>query len=194
MKSLQGIFGGTFDPIHNGHLQLIETLLQKTALQSIRIIPCHIPAHRPSPHATASQRLDMLKLATTHLQDKIIIDEYELQRNKISYSIHTIEYLKKTHPDTEFVFIMGEDAWNSFPTWHRYKDILKQVSILVIARKNSSADIAPTEFKSEKVPFFKEFHSPVSSTLVREQLSQQQDCSAYLPKAVYDYILTNHLY
>lgn len=191
MTCTQGIYGGTFDPVHFGHLQLIETLLKKTAIQSIRIIPCHIPAHRPTPHATPEQRLTMLKLATAHLGDKVIIDDYELKREQTSYTIHTIEHLKKLYPDMHFTLIMGADAWKSFTSWHRHEDILRQIEIMIAARNAIKLEALNEQ---TKLSFFNDFHSPVSSTLVRSALLKREDCSAYLPRAVYDYILKNKLY
>ncbi|MBM94455.1 MAG: nicotinic acid mononucleotide adenylyltransferase [Oceanospirillaceae bacterium] len=134
------ILGGTFDPVHIGHLR-IALQLRGAGFDRVLMMPNRIPPHRPSPQASTEQRLDMLRLATQDL-DGIEISDIELRRDDCSYSAITLEHLKEEQTDTAFTWAMGTDAWISFDRWFRAEDILKLANLLVINRPGERQTMA----------------------------------------------------
>ena len=128
-----GIFGGTFDPIHYGHLRTAFELLQTLDFEEVRFIPCGDPPHRGVTFAPAALRLDMVRLAT---QDEpgFIVDDRELQREGPSYSIDTLASLREEFPGRSLCLITGMDAFLGLPTWHRWDEILDFAHIVVAHR------------------------------------------------------------
>jgi nicotinate-nucleotide adenylyltransferase len=128
-----GIFGGTFDPIHYGHLRTAFELLQTLDFDELRFIPCGDPPHRGVTFAPAAVRLDMVRLAT---QDEpgFVVDDRELQREGPSYSIDTLASLREEFPGRSLCLITGMDAFLGLPTWHRWDEILGFAHIVVAHR------------------------------------------------------------
>jgi len=115
-----GILGGTFDPIHYGHLRSALELKELFELDHVRLIPCAQPVHRGSPTATATQRLEMLQLAVKNQTD-LIADAQELQRAGGSYTFDTLTALRSNYPKVPLLLFIGSDAFNDFTTWFRWK-------------------------------------------------------------------------
>lgn len=134
------ILGGTFDPVHIGHLR-IALQLRGAGFDRVLMMPNRIPPHRPSPQASTEQRLEMLRLATREL-DGIEISDIELRRDDCSYSAITLEHLKDEHPDIAFTWAMGTDAWISFDRWFRAEHILDLANLLVINRPGERQTMA----------------------------------------------------
>jgi nicotinate-nucleotide adenylyltransferase len=135
-----GIFGGTFDPVHNGHITLALDIQNHLHLDEMRLVPCRLPPHRALPSASDEQRLLMLQLAAanTGLQ----IDDQELKRAGPSYTIHTLEKLRKDFgPDCCIVLCMGMDAFASLATWHRWQSLLELAHIAVVSRADFMAPL-----------------------------------------------------
>ena len=128
-----GIFGGTFDPIHYGHLRTAFELLQTLDFEEVRFIPCGDPPHRGVTFAPASLRLDMVQLATRD-EAAFVVDDRELQRTGPSYSIDTLVSLREEFPDRSLCLITGMDAFLGLPTWHRWDEILDFAHIVVAHR------------------------------------------------------------
>lgn len=128
-----GLLGGTFDPVHYGHLRTALELAQIFDLQTIKFIPCKQPVHKETPQAKPAERLAMLQLAT---QDTPLleIDDREINRHTPSYMVDTVESLRKEMPDTPLCLILGSDAFTQLPTWHRWKTILDIAHIIVVLR------------------------------------------------------------
>lgn len=127
------IFGGTFDPVHRGHIETAKELKQALNLDEVYMLPCHLPAHRDVPGASAEQRLEMLELAI--LGTDLQIDDRELRRERISYSIETLEAIREQRGDhVALIWVMGSDAFCSFNRWHRWQDLLALAHILVVRR------------------------------------------------------------
>lgn len=134
MKSLQALFGGTFDPVHYGHLKPVETLANLIGLTRVTIIPNNVPPHRPQPEANSMQRKHMLELA---IADKPLftLDERELKRNAPSYTAQTLkEWRQEQGPDVPLAFIIGQDSLLTFPTWYEYETILDNAHLIVCRR------------------------------------------------------------
>ena len=128
-----GIFGGTFDPIHYGHLRTAFELLQTLDFDEVRFIPCGDPPHRGVTFAPAALRLEMVQLATRN-EPGFLVDDRELRRQGPSYSIDTLASLRAEFPRRSLCLITGMDAFLGLPTWHRWDEILDFAHIVVAHR------------------------------------------------------------
>ena len=138
-----GIFGGTFDPIHYGHLRTAFEMLQALDLDEVRFIPSGDPPHRGQTYATAARRLEMVRLAIAD-QPGFVVDDRELQRGGPSYTVDTLTALRAEHGDVPMGLIVGMDAFLGLTTWHRWADILSLAHIVVAHRPGWKApDIGP---------------------------------------------------
>lgn len=134
----RGFYGGTFDPVHQGHLQLALFARDYCQFDSLTLIPCHLPPHRAMPVA-ASHRLEMLKLAIAPYPF-LNIDELELHRAHASYTVDTLTQLRQQYPKDSLCFLIGMDSLLTFRRWHRWQDILDLAHLLVFQRPGYSAD------------------------------------------------------
>jgi len=142
MSKLIGIFGGTFDPIHFGHLRPAMDILQQVGLSQIRFIPNRVPPHRGKPVLDDQQRVELIQLAIVDAPD-FILDTCELQRTGPSYMVDTLKSLKASFPDKSLCLILGMDAFNGLPQWHRWQAILELCHIIVTSRPGTKlADFA----------------------------------------------------
>lgn len=128
-----GIFGGTFDPVHIGHLRTAYELLNHLDLAQIRFVPCRLPPHQKSPKASTDLRLAMLRGAVTGNVD-FVIDDREFHREGASYTVDTLESFRDEFPERSLGLIVGMDAFLEFETWHRWRDILT-LAHLIVARR-----------------------------------------------------------
>ncbi len=134
-----GIYGGTFDPIHLGHLHLIEQLLSRNIVDRIILIPAGEPRLRSSdPMATGQQRREMCQIALKDLPleiaSRVDVNPIEILRSGPSYTIDTVEAIKQAYPDDELLLLMGTDAYQKIDEWHRAKDLSDLVEFVVIDR------------------------------------------------------------
>lgn len=130
-----GILGGTFDPIHHGHLRVAEEVADALALAQVRLVPCGRPPHRAAPLFSATQRLAFCELATRS-NPRLIVDAREVHQATPSYTVETLEALAAEHPNTPLVLILGADAFMGLPTWHRWTELLERAHIAVVTRPN----------------------------------------------------------
>jgi nicotinate-nucleotide adenylyltransferase len=128
-----GILGGTFDPVHFGHLRPALEVREALALDEIRLIPCHIPPHRPQPHATAGQRVAMLE-AAVRAHPAFRIDTRELQRDGPSYTFDTLASLREELGDAGLCLLVGMDAFGGLTTWHRWDELIGLCHLVVMTR------------------------------------------------------------
>ena len=117
-----GILGGTFDPVHCGHLRLAVEMAEQLGLASVRLIPARDPPHRESPQAPPAVRLRMLKAALAD-QSQLVVDERELQREGPSYTVDTLRSLRGSFPETPLCLLLGMDAFCLLHTWNRWEEI-----------------------------------------------------------------------
>jgi nicotinate-nucleotide adenylyltransferase len=137
-----GILGGTFDPVHAGHIALAKELLEHLHLQQMRLLPCKNPVHRDTPMASAEDRLAMLKLATAGTD--LIIDCRELERPGPSYTIDSLRSLRdEVGPRQGLAFCMGADAFATLTSWHQWRHFLELSHLVVMARPDSKMDLVP---------------------------------------------------
>ena len=182
-----GLLGGTFDPIHLGHLHLIESLASK--FDQIALIPTGNPWMKPEePIASAKQRLAMCEAALDDLsesvQEKVFLVDIEVEKKGASYTFDTLQSLRAFFPRDKFTLIMGTDAAFSFNKWKRQEDIKKMADILVVKRPGAKE----SEFKELEVAAL-----DISSTQIREELAKSGS-SNKVSKNVMAYIKKNGLY
>lgn len=196
-----GIMGGTFDPIHNGHLVLADTAYRQLNLSSVLFLPARIPPHKQNrmAGATPSQRVHMTELAILDYP-YFMLDQEEMCRDGVSYTKDTLLRLKKNEPETEFFFIIGADSLMSFDTWYHPEIICSCCHLAAAIR-----DDFPFEVLQKKSEELKErFQASVfilnipkmdiSSTMLRELSRQEKSIRSYVPEAVADYIEENNIY
>jgi len=136
VSKLIGILGGTFDPIHYGHLRPALDIMQQVGLREVRFIPNRTPPHRAPPRFNNQQRAELIRLAIADTNG-FVLDERELQRSGPSYMVDTLQTLKADFPDDTLCLIMGMDAFNGLPQWHRWQTILELCHIIVTTRPHS---------------------------------------------------------
>ena len=205
-----GIFGGTFDPIHYGHLRSAFVMLQALDFEEVRFIPCGDPPHRGVTYATAEQRSQLVELAIEG-QDGFIADDRELTRGGLSYTVDTLESLRKEFPGRSLGLIVGMDAFLGLPGWHRWDEILDIAHIIVAHRPGWKApDIGAlgrliSDFGTHRV---KDLHTAtagrvhihavtqleISSTEIRDLVAAGRDPRFLMPDAVRDEILNFEIY
>jgi len=198
-----GVYGGTFDPIHFGHLRPAFEILQSFGLSQIRFIPCGVPPHRDSPRATAEQRLAMLERAIEGVPE-FVSDAREIRRSGPSYMIDTLRSLQSELAGEACCLILGMDAFAAFHTWHQWRDILHYCNLLVMQRPefepeqviNASElqDLVRQARVSEvsdfvreapgKLIFYPVTQLDISSTRIRESIGQQRSPRFLMPDRV----------
>jgi nicotinate-nucleotide adenylyltransferase len=133
-----GIFGGTFDPIHFGHLRTAFEILHALRLQSVRFVPAGDPPHRDPPRVDAARRLELVRAAVAD-QPGFVVDEREVRRGGPSYTVLTLAELRKELPATPLCLIVGMDAFLGLPTWHRWTELLELAHVVVAPRPGWTA-------------------------------------------------------
>jgi nicotinate-nucleotide adenylyltransferase len=193
-----GLLGGSFDPIHNAHLELARSACIELALDAVWFIPAGQPWQRDPLAASAQQRWDMVNLAIDGLPGLCACD-VELRRAGPSYTIDTVRALRAAHPDTAFTFILGADQLRNLPTWNGWHEIVAQVD-LAAARRPGYADTAPPELLAALAAHGHRLHRlampeiDLSATRVRERIALGQPLDALVPAAVAHYIDQHRLY
>lgn len=140
-----GIFGGTFDPFHNGHLQLVRSVLKLGILERIYLMPNYIPPHKPQPVADDRDRLAMINLVCTHEQNIFPLD-FEIRRKSVSYTFETVSKLSEDErfSNTRITLLIGMDSLINFTSWYHYEQLLQQVNLVVARRPHYDlADLDP---------------------------------------------------
>ncbi|TWI54233.1 nicotinate-nucleotide adenylyltransferase [Pseudomonas duriflava] len=135
-----GLFGGTFDPIHIGHLRSALEVAELLGLDELRLIPGARPPHRGEPQVSARQRLAMVELAVKDVEC-LKVDDIEFRRERPSYTIETLEALRdELGPDVQLLLMLGWDAFCGLPGWHRWKELLELCHILVLQRPDADSE------------------------------------------------------
>ena len=142
-----GLYGGTFDPIHNGHTHVITQLIQRGIVDHLLVVPAGEPRLRENaPKATGAQRRTMCQLAINDLppeiRSKVEVNPIEILRMGPSYTIDTVEAVKQAYPDDEIILIVGTDAYEKLDHWHRVDELMKLVTLEVIQRPGYIGDLA----------------------------------------------------
>ncbi|MBZ3776644.1 nicotinate-nucleotide adenylyltransferase [Lentilactobacillus otakiensis] len=183
-----GILGGTFNPIHNGHLIIAEQVLDQLGLDKVYFMPDANPPHVDKKFAIdAKDRVAMINCAIRD-NPKFAIEMTEIMRGGVSYSYDTMKQLTQQHPENQYYFIIGGDMVNYLPEWYRIDDLVKLVSFVGVKRDGyTPASKYPVIWVD--VPFI-----DISSSLIRSKMRQHQSIKYLVPSAVEHYIKENHLY
>jgi nicotinate-nucleotide adenylyltransferase len=188
-----GILGGSFDPVHNGHLAIARAALRHFDLQSVFFIPANIQPHKRDRHcASAADRLEMLHLALGALP-QFVVWEWEIRRGGISYTVDTLAHLKELHPGARLYFIIGADNLVEIPSWHDWGRLVAMVTLAVAGRPGYSLQ-PPPALAQASIETFPSEPNPASSTEVRRRLLQNQSCLDLVPAPVCQYIDARQLY
>ncbi|MCK9201863.1 MAG: nicotinate-nucleotide adenylyltransferase [Gallionella sp.] len=210
-----GILGGTFDPIHFGHLRLAEEMLELAGLKQIRFIPTGTPPHRGSPQVSAQQRSAMVKLAIAD-QPAFVLDEREVDRCVPCYTVDTLGELRAELGATQpLCLLMGGDAFLQLHTWHEWERLFELAHIVVGFRPGYTLDerieVAPEmlrkHYRERLCAVEAMAHVPcggvaelaipkleISATDIRRRVAESRTIRYLLPNAVADYIYQHHLY
>lgn len=188
-----GIFGGTFDPIHNGHLLIASQAADDFSLEKVIFVPARIPPHRDEPIATPEERGEMVELAIAD-EPLFEMSRIELDRPETSYTIDTVKIIAKHYPDQPLALIIGEDAYAQFTEWLHWEEILEFVELIVINRGDQDTSISDEAIDQERVHALTIPPCSISATEIRECIAQHLMITELVPTAVAEYIETNHLY
>jgi nicotinate-nucleotide adenylyltransferase len=205
-----GILGGTFDPVHFGHLRLALEVYQALDLTEVRLIPLHTPPHRRAPIAGPTQRLTMLQLAVTGTTG-LVVDDREIIRGKTSYTVETLQSLRTEIGNTPLFLILGVDAFQSLNTWYLWTAIPEYAHIILAGRPGSKETFKHNEvrklYSSRVCNNRSALRKPcgrimkidvpaldISATRIRSLCSQNKELHYLLPDDVISYIKRESLY
>lgn len=193
------VFGGTFNPIHIGHIEIIQEVLKISGVKKLIIIPTKIPPHKDTDFLADEQdRVNMCRIVVNDLEN-VEVSDIELKRPGKSYTIDTIKVLKSIYPDDEIAITIGADMVTSFDKWKDYKEILSLSKIITFSRATTD----DTAYKSSidmlsglgaSVITVDKKISDISSSAVRNMILNHKDVCAYLCEGVVNYINDNRLY
>ncbi len=209
IKSL-AIFGGTFDPVHIGHLRSAIEVREALACDELRFVPCHQPPHRAEPGASSAQRLRMLELAIAG-EPHLAIDAREIERDGPSYTIDTLTELRgEVGAQCALHLVVGMDAFAQLHTWRRWRELLDIANIVVVQRPvNVLLERGPVAdlLRARRATLDEAKHTPhgaiavveltqlpISATAIRELIRAQRSPRYLLPDAVWQFIRDNRLY
>lgn len=212
MPSLVLMFGGTFDPIHNGHLRSALELTQVLPVKQLHLVPCQLPAHRDQPKATAEQRLAMLRLAIAN-EEKLFADDRELRRAGPSWSVDTLASLREEYGNQQpLAFVLGWDAFLGLPSWSRREHLLELAHLIVVARpgqmhpatdqvlhllkkhKLAAGETLTTQPAGRILQLNLPSAFEISATHIRKLLTNNLSARYLLPDPVLDFINQQGLY
>ena len=196
-----GIFGGAFNPPHNGHVNLAREAIEQLKLRKLLIIPTFESPHKSTRLLPFEQRAEMCRRAFGPLNGsgncncEVVISNIEQEMGGVSYTINTLRELSKRFPDERFFLLIGSDMLFSFREWYRYESVLKESTVCAVAREDDSfTDMVEFANDIGRVKVLQTSVVDVSSTEIRERLASDGDVSEFLPQSVAEYIKTNELY
>ena len=196
-----GIMGGTFDPIHSGHLMLGRFARDLFTLDEIWFMPNGTPPHKSneSIESRTKHRVEMVKRAISNEKD-FVLQLYEVENHEVNYSYLTMEHFREVYPEHEFYFIIGADSLFNIEKWKCPERLLKTCVILAAYRdgKNKKEMDGQIAYLNEKyeadIRLLSTPNVDISSSEIREKLKSYEDVSDVMPACVYEYILQNQLY
>jgi len=198
MKSRWGILGGIFDPVHYGHLAIAEQTRDELDLYGVLFIPAGQPVHRAAPRATAEDRLRMVELATAE-NPRFAVSAMEVEADRPSYSVETLERLTSDRPDDEFVLIMSAESAKALPSWRDPMRVLELAEIAVVPRlgyRQISREWIDEVFpgRQDRFTFVHTTHLGHSATDVRQRVAAGKSIRFLVPPSVEIYISEHDLY
>lgn len=218
-----GLFGGTFNPVHFGHLKPIDEVRRAFSLDRVVLIPAAVPPHKPSRGvAEAQDRLAMVRLAAAD-RPGLAVSDVEIRRQGVSYSIDTVNHFRRTEaPETTLFFIIGVDAFLELDTWKAHDELLERLPFIVMTRPGGATGDDPGEQRAAMADFLRDRLSDqyrydarqhafvhdrkqwlhlhpvtpvdISSTRIRESIRSGRSVADLVPPPVYDYLCKRGLY
>jgi nicotinate-nucleotide adenylyltransferase len=197
-----GLYGGSFDPVHQGHLSAAETIYNNLNLDRVIFIPSYVAPHKLNGSvATAQQRHEMLSLVTSDYSF-FEVSDYEIENEEVSYTVHTVDYFKRLYPQAHLYLLLGSDSLQHFPSWYALDQIFSLCSPVFFDRPGETdfedcveKSLLCTAYKQQVLEFYQRISTyPISSTEIRDALGQNQMNLEGLPQSVMDYIVDKHLY
>ena len=205
-----GILGGMFDPVHNGHINAARYAQSLLNLDKLKLVPCNLPNHRDPAFADSHHRLQMLNIAIA-ADENLEVDDCEIRRGGVSYAVDTLENLKTENPDKSLVFVLGVDAMNALPRWHRWERLFDLCHFLILFRDGAEIEEQTSNqidfekrvvanpqalFEAEAGSLFVDtsFEFDSSSTQVRDRLANSRNVTDLLSDDVLSYIQRHELY
>ena len=164
------LFGGTFDPVHYGHLRIAQAALETHRLDQVLFVPAGQPPHRAGPQASAKHRLAMLRLALRG-ERRLKISDWEIRQKRVVYTVETLAHFRRLHPRASLYFILGADAYRGLPRWREPNRLRALARFIPFGR----------------IP-------PFSSTAIRSRLRRRMPVRALVPEAVERYLRAHRLY
>lgn len=204
------LFGGTFDPVHYGHLRVADEARQKLHLKNLNLLPSGIPPHRQTPRATVRQRLDMLQLAQLEFP-QLTIDARETRREGPSYMVDTLQELRLEFPEQPLLLLIGQDAANHLHSWHQWERLFELAHIVILTRPGANVEYRQDLDKKIQRRLKADLHDllqddvggvfnlnvesiDISATTIKSIIRLGRSPQSMLPQAVLDYINENQLY
>lgn len=200
------ILGGTFDPIHNGHLAAAQSVAETFQVDELHFVPAFTPPHKAASELTSPfHRFAMVALATISFE-RFRTSTIEVDALERRYTVETLETMKKSHPGAELLFIIGTDMFQDIESWREYRRLFDLAHLVIINRPGFPfrQDIVPFEILTEKktvtlpekpavfyLPFVRQ---PISSTVIRHDRKRGADVKQWVPPLVWSYIEKNKLY
>ncbi|PYS42084.1 MAG: nicotinic acid mononucleotide adenylyltransferase [Acidobacteria bacterium] len=200
------ILGGTFDPIHNGHLAAAESVAETFQVDEVHFVPAFSPPHKePRGITSPFHRFAMVALATVSF-DRFRTSTIEVDVLERRYTVETLDAMKNAHPGADLLFIVGTDMYQEIETWKNYRRLFELAHLVIVNRPGFPfrEDIAPHQILNDKqtttlpqdaavfyLPFVEQ---PISSTEIRDERKRGQQVSHWLPPTVWSYIEKNKLY
>ena len=204
-----GVFGGTFDPVHLGHLRCCIEVREALELDRVIFVPSNIPPHRSAPRASPEERCEMLRLATSGI-DGLSVSDFELKRSGKSYTIYTLQHFRSAAD--ELFFVIGSDAFGEIDTWHRWRELFGIASFAVMFRagdeRTEMDSLIPPQLRGEFVRDGSTYRHTsgnriipvqvtkldISSTQIRRLIAQGRSIRFLVPEPVREYIERRRLY
>lgn len=202
-----GVYGGTFNPVHYGHLRTALEVCEYFALDSLRLIPCRLPPHRQYPEVSAELRLRMLEIAVAELRD-FVVDRRELDRDGPSYMVDTLHSLRTEFPDQPLVLFIGADAFAGLESWHRWRALFDHAHLVVMTRpgydmpalaeffqRRLTRDPAELRNRNAGLLYFQPVTAlAISATDIRGLIAAGRNPKFLLPDSVIAFIRQHRLY
>lgn len=195
VKRHVGIMGGTFDPIHIGHLIAAEAAMECAELDEVWFMPAHVPPHKSrQPEASAHQRMEMTALALAG-EERFKASAWEMEQGGVSYTLHTVQALQEQFPDTQWYWIIGADMVAYLPQWHGIEELIARIRFIGVRRPGTPWPIEalPYEWRHRIL----EADMPkldISSTDIRNRVKERRSIRYFVPDSVLNYIQRWELY
>lgn len=182
-----GIFGGSFDPVHLGHINAIEEVKYALNFDKIIVVPAFLSPHKVSTSLNMSTRLECVRLALKDYSN-VEISDYEIKQETQVYTFDTLKYFQALYPDDDITLVIGTDQYLNFSKWYKYQSILDSFNVVVVNRYHDGIEIEPP-FQSVNTPVFE-----LSSTLIRQRMKDHAPFKHLVPREVYTYLKENNKY